>query len=134
MKSKITRQQRRKMERDKKKNRIKTPKIINLNFTEPDIVNLKKEKNHLYLTLKRNTMTYNVIITRIGTKKFVYEDVGLIKRTFTDIDYLIWEFELPKHLKSDLESLPIGDIEESDSYTDSDLFKLIMKQLFSNQN
>jgi len=36
---------------------------------------------------------------------YSYEDVGHLKKTFGTIERLMWEFELPQSLKSDIESL-----------------------------
>ncbi len=80
-----------------------------LNWLSPIILQKSIIKGVLNLTLK-NPITfeiYKVNISKIGKTKYRYEDVGLFVRFFTDLDYLLWEFEFPRDLKKTIESLPI---------------------------
>lgn len=59
-----------------------------------------------------------IIITK--TKKgYSYEDVGMFKRNFIDLDFMIWEFELPTSLKEVILNLPIVDESTQSFISDS---------------
>lgn len=71
-----------------------------------------------------------VIITRT-IKGFNYEDVGMFNRNFTDLDYMMWEFDLPKSLKKVIENLPISDKskKEFESKESEEIVEEIGKQM-----
>lgn len=91
-------------------------KTIVMNFREPKVLNKIVKNRKLELTLDWYGMgTGKSIITKTSTG-FNYEDVGYMKRSFNNLDNMIWEFELPKTLKKDIENLPI--IDESKNRTE----------------
>jgi hypothetical protein len=90
---------------------MKTKKSINVRiiWISPKILQQSIINGILYLTLKDPKLgtVYRVIISKNGNNNYRYEDVGFFTRYFSELDYLIWEFELPKHLKNTIEKLPI---------------------------
>ena len=82
---------------------------VQLNWLSPIILQKSIIKGVLNLTLKdpKSSQIYKVIISKIGKTEYRYEDVGMFVRFFSDLDYLLWEFEFPKDLKKTLEKLPI---------------------------
>jgi hypothetical protein len=82
---------------------------VRVNWLSPIILQKSIIKGVLNLTLKdpKSFQIYKVIISKIGGNKYRYEDVGMFVRFFSDLDYLLWEFELPKDLKKTIEKLPI---------------------------
>jgi len=91
-------------------------KTIVMNYREPKVINKMVKNGKLELTLDWFGMgTGKSIITKTPSG-FNYEDVGYMKRSFNNLDNLIWEFELPKFLKKDIENLPI--IDESKNRTE----------------
>lgn len=82
-------------------------------------------ENRLNLTRRFPTMgDVRIIITK--TKDgYIYEDIGMFTRKFTDIDFMIWEFELPKSLKEVIKNLPV--IDESKEIFISDTMEEIIK-------
>lgn len=82
---------------------------LNLNFQSADI---KKNqvidgKLHLRLDWGKSGVSHT-IISKTSTG-YNYEDVGYIKRHFTSLDNMMWEFELNSYLYDCIESLPITD-------------------------
>ena len=82
---------------------------VQLNWLSPIILQKSIIKGILNLTLKdpKSFQIYKVIISKIGENEYRYEDVGLFVRFFSDLDYLLWEFEFPKDIKKTIEKLPI---------------------------
>ena len=82
---------------------------VTINWLSPKILQKSIIKGVLNLTLKdpKSFQIYKVIISKIGGNKYRYEDVGMFVRFFSDLDYLLWEFEFPKDLKKTIEKLPI---------------------------
>jgi hypothetical protein len=82
---------------------------VQLNWLSPIILQKSIIKGILNLTLKdpKSFQIYKVIISKIGGNEYRYEDVGMFVRFFSDLDYLLWEFEFPKDLKKTIEKLPI---------------------------
>lgn len=85
---------------------------VNLHFVGPQIVKESLEDGRLKLKLKTSYFLYDVVISKIGKNKFHYHDLELFERTFDNLDYLLWEFELPRSLKQTIESLPIVKIKK----------------------
>lgn len=84
-------------------------KTIVMNFREPRVLNKIVKNERLELTLDWFGMgTGKSIITKT-TSGFNYEDVGYMKRSFNNLDNLMWEFELPKSLRKDIENLSVID-------------------------
>ncbi len=91
-------------------------KTIVMSFREPKVLNKMVKNGKLELTLDWFGMgTGKTIITKTSTG-FNYEDVGYMKRSFNNLDNLMWEFELPKSLKKDIENLSV--IDESKNRTE----------------
>lgn len=81
--------------------------VFVLNFVGPKIIDQKVVNGKLELLLNNNEMSYKVIISKKTINKYIYKDVGLFKREFDDLDYMLWEYELPKDLKSIIKNLPL---------------------------
>ena len=81
--------------------------ITTMKFSTPKVLQRNKKGNQLFLKFKNNNMIYDVIITRVGKNDFYYEDKGIFRRRFKNLRFMFWEFELPKSLKKDVQSLPI---------------------------
>lgn len=81
---------------------------VRLKWLSPIILQKSIIKGVLNLTLKdpKSFQIYKVNISKIGGNKYRYEDVGMFVRFFSDLDYLLWEFEFPKDLKKTIEKLP----------------------------
>lgn len=97
-----------------KKKRTKKSATVIVNWLGPIILQQSVINGNLHLTLKDPKLgtVYKVIISKNGNNNYRYEDVGLFTRYFSELDYLIWEFELPKHLKNTIEKLPIVKVDE----------------------
>ena len=82
---------------------------VQLNWLSPIILQKSIIKGILNLTLKdpKSSQIYKVIISKIGKNEYRYEDVGMFMRIFSDLDYLLWEFEFPKDIKKTIEKLAI---------------------------
>lgn len=81
--------------------------VFVLNFVGPKIIDQKVVNGKLELLLNNKEMSYKVIISKKTINKYIYIDVGLFKREFDDLDYMLWEYELPKDLKSIIKNLPL---------------------------
>lgn len=88
-------------------------------------------ENRLNLTRRFPTMgDVKIIITK--TKDgYNYEDIGMFTRNFTDLDFMIWEFELPKSLKEVIRNLPVIDECEDNFITDTmeEIMKVTSKSM-----
>ncbi|TLP73243.1 hypothetical protein [Maribacter sp. ACAM166] len=82
-------------------------KTIVVNFKEPVVINKVVKNGKLKLSLNWYGMGKGTSIISKTSTGYNYEDVGFIKRNFNDIDRMIWEYELPKSLKMEIEKLPI---------------------------
>ena len=86
--------------------------IIQHNWIKPDVVSKKKKNDELHLVVdwKIGNPSYetDVVIKRISEKSFSYEDVGVFRREFPNVERLLWEYELPISIKEDIISLPIS--------------------------
>lgn len=82
---------------------------VTINWLSPKILQKSIIKGILNLTLQdpKSLIIYKVNISRIGRNEYRYEDIGVFTRFFSDLDYLLWEFELPIHLKNTIERMPI---------------------------
>ena len=80
---------------------------VQLNWLSPIILQKSIIKGILNLTLKdpKSFQIYKVIISKIGENEYRYEDVGMFVRFFSDLDYLLWEFEFPKSLEVELNKI-----------------------------
>ena len=80
-----------------------------VNWLSPIILQRSIINGVLNLTLKdpKSSQIYKVLISKIGKTEYRYEDIGMFVRFFSDLDYLLWEFEFPKDLKKTIEKLPI---------------------------
>ena len=81
--------------------------VLVLNYVGQNIINQKVVNGKLELLLNNNEMSYKVIISKKTINKYIYKDVGLFKSEFDDLDYMLWEYELPKDLKSIIKNLPL---------------------------
>lgn len=81
-------------------------------------------ENRLNLLRRFPSMGEVKIIITKTISGYSYEDVGMLKRNFTDLDYMIWEFELPKSLKEVILNLPIVNDSKESYQSDS------MKEIF----
>ncbi|MFP8489498.1 hypothetical protein ACKGJO_10435 [Gracilimonas sp. Q87] len=81
--------------------------ITTIKFSTPKVLKKNKEGNQLFVKFKNNNMIYDVIITRVGKNDFYYEDKGIFRRRFKSLRFMFWEYELPKSLKKDVQSLPV---------------------------
>ena len=80
---------------------------INVNFREPKVLNKRVVDGKLELFLNWGKFGNSLSLISKTTKGFSYEDVGFMKRNFKNIDSMIFEFELPRVLKNDIEKLSI---------------------------
>jgi hypothetical protein len=89
--------------------KTKNLETVTINWLEPQILQKSLINGILNLTLQdpKNHIIYEVIISKIGNNHYRYEDVGMFVRFFSDLDCLLWEFELPRDLKNTIEELPI---------------------------
>lgn len=81
--------------------------VIVLNYVGPKVINQKVVNGKLELLLNNKTTTYRVIISKKTLNEYIYRDVELFSREFNDLDYMLWEYELPKDLKSIIKNLPL---------------------------
>lgn len=81
--------------------------VLVLNYVGQNIIDQKVVNGKLELLLNNKEMAYKVIISKKTINKYIYIDVGLFKREFDDLDYMLWEYELPKDLKSIIKNLPL---------------------------
>ena len=81
--------------------------IFTFNFVGPKVIDQKVVNGKLELLLNNKVMTYKVIISKKTLNKYIYRDVDLFSREFDDLDYMLWEFELPRDLKNTIAKLPI---------------------------
>ena len=82
-------------------------KTITLKVREPKVVEKKIKDGSLHLKLDwYQHGEGHSIITKVKDG-YKYEDVGLMKNTFSSVESLLWEYELPQSLKTDIESLSI---------------------------
>jgi hypothetical protein len=88
-------------------NKTQLENVIVFNYVGPKIIDQKIVNGKLELLLDNKVMTYKVIISKKTLNKYIYRDVGLFKREFDDLDYMLWEFELPRDLKSIIKNLPL---------------------------
>jgi len=91
---------------------------IKLQFRTPKLIEKKIEDGSLHLKLDWYQHGIGQSIITKMKDGYKYEDVGMMKRTFSSVDSLLWEYELPQSLKTDIESLPIQSGKEE--YWDSD--------------
>ena len=82
-------------------------KTVVMNYREPKVLNKKVENGKLRLTLDWYQLGKGESIISKTPYGYNYEDVGYMKRSFTEIDTMMWEFELPQFLKIDIENLPL---------------------------
>lgn len=82
--------------------------VFTLNYVGPKVIDQKVVNGKLELLLNDKVMTYKIIISKKTLNKYIYRDVDLFSREFDDLDYMLWEFELPRDLKLIIENLPIG--------------------------
>jgi len=76
-----------------------------IKFKGPQLLNVVKTKSSISFDAKHITNDVaNIKITRVK-KGWVYEDLGMITRLFTDTEYLRWEYEYPKWLVVELKKL-----------------------------
>ena len=83
----------------------KERKTIVLQFNEPKVLDKKVQDGSLYVKLDFHELGIGDIIINKTDDGYSYEDVPHLKKTFGTIKGLMWEFELPQSLKSDIESL-----------------------------
>ena len=81
--------------------------IFTFNFVGPKVIDQKVVNGKLELLLNNKVMTHKVIISKKTLNKYIYRDVDLFSREFDDLDYMLWEFELPRDLKNTIAKLPI---------------------------
>ena len=86
-------------------NTEKKRKTIVLQFNEPKVLDKKVQDGSLYLKLDFGELGIGDIIINKTDDGYSYEDVPHLKKTLGTIERLMWEFELPQSLKSDIESL-----------------------------
>jgi hypothetical protein len=80
-------------------------KTSHITFKGPQVSNVLKTKSSI--TFDATHITNDVAkikITRVK-KGWVYEDLGMITRLFTDTEYLRWEYEYPVWLGIELKKL-----------------------------
>ena len=83
--------------------------IIQHNWIKPDGVRKKKKNDELQLVVDWKIGDQSdVVIKRVSEKSFSYEDVGVFRREFPNVERLLWEYELPISIKEDIISLPIS--------------------------
>lgn len=88
---------------------LKNNIIVQINWLSPIILQKSTIKGILNLTLQdpKSFQIYKVIISKISKNEYRYEDVGMFSREFDNLDFMLWEFELPKDLKSIIKNLPL---------------------------
>ena len=78
---------------------------VNITFKSPTILSKKIEKNIIILILNWGKLGIGRTIIEKTKQGYSYEDVGVFKRNFTEIEHMVWEFELPRELIKDIQSL-----------------------------
>ena len=81
---------------------------VNITFKGPKILSKKIERNRMVLKLSWGSFGIGTTIIKKTNQGFSYEDVGLFKRNFDNVESMIWEFELPKELIKDIYSLKLS--------------------------
>lgn len=81
---------------------------VNIKFTGPSILSKKIDKNKIILILNWGLLGIGTTIITKTKQGYTYEDVGVFKRNFTEIERMFWEFELPRELIKDIQSLEIN--------------------------
>jgi hypothetical protein len=79
--------------------------LVKIKFKGPKILSKKVQNNSLILVLNWGQLGTGTTIIKKTDAGYTYEDVGLFKRSFNNLDALLWEFELPFELKEEIESL-----------------------------
>ncbi len=95
---------------------------IILQFKEPLVLDKKIQDGSLHLKLDFREFGKGDIIINKTDDGYSYEDVGHLKKTFGTIEGLMWEFELPQSLKSDIESLTTKPSEDEPYYVNHEKF------------
>jgi hypothetical protein len=81
---------------------------VNIKFTGPSILSKNIDKNKIILILNWGMFGIGTTIITKTKQGYTYEDVGVFKRNFKEIEHMVWEYELPKELIKDIQSLEIN--------------------------
>jgi hypothetical protein len=79
--------------------------LIKIKFNGPKILSKKIVHNSITLKLNWGKLGIGTSIIKRIKGGYTYEDVGFFKRSFNNLEDLLWEFELPIELKEEIESL-----------------------------
>jgi hypothetical protein len=109
-------------------------KTLEIKFKEPKVLGKSIKNGKLELTLDWFQSGISQTIITKTPSGYNYEDVGFMKRNFTDLESMMWEFELPNFLKKDIENLLIIDEDKNQiELTKSGLIELKKQTEFISQ-
>ena len=95
-------------------------KTLVLHYKEPKVLDKKVQDGSLYVKFDFGELGIGDIIINKTDDGYSYEDVPHLKKTFGTIKGLMWEFELPQSLKSDIESLTSKSSDDEPHYINNE--------------